>query len=87
MKLVNLKRKVTTMSKSTKTTEAPKEQGPKLQLKESFSKLYNTIMFVGPGIGAYILWFSGQTTSLKVLAVVLAIDAAAHAYKLVAVVK
>lgn len=74
------------MSKSTKEN-APKEQGPKLQLKDSFFKVFNFVMFLGPAIGAYILWFNGNTPSLKAVAVVLVVDAAVHVWKLVAVVK
>lgn len=76
------------MSKNiNKTEEAPKKSGPKLQLKQSFSKGYDFTMFVGCALSTYVLWFNGNTSSLKALAVVLAIDAAKHAYKLVAVVK
>lgn len=70
-----------------------KEQTPKkvktnqLQVKESAAKLYNFVMLSGAAIAAYILYFNGNTTSLKVLAGVLVIDAVAHAWKLVAVVK
>lgn len=76
------------MSKTNKTEDAPKKaQGPKLQLKESFMKGYNFVMFLAPAIAAYILIVNGNTTSLKVLAGVLLVDAAVHVWKLVAVVK
>jgi len=76
------------MSNNNNKSEAPaKKQGPKLQLKESFLKCYNFVMFVGPTIAAYILIVNGNTPSLKVLAGVLLIDAAVHVWKLVAVVK
>lgn len=63
------------------------KKGPKLQLKESLLKVYNFTMFLGGAIGAYILWFNGNTVSLKVVACVLVIDAAVHVWKLVAVIK
>lgn len=76
------------MSKTIKVKEAAeKPQGPKLHLKDSGYKFWNFLMFSVLAIAAYILWFSGQTTTLKVLAVGVAVDAAIHAYKLVAVVK
>ncbi len=71
----------------TNTKEKPVDSGSKLQLKDTFFKLYNLAMFVGPAISAYVLWFNGNTMTLQGLAAVLAIDAAAHAYKLIAVVK
>lgn len=73
------------MSKQTK--EQPVKTGPKLQMKQSFMKAYDFTMFIGASIGAYILYFNGNSPSLKVVAGVLVVDAAIHAYKLVAVVK
>lgn len=76
------------MSKQTNTTEAPKKaQGPKLQLKESFMKGYNFLMFLAPAVAAYIFVVNGNSTELKVLASVLLVDAAVHVWKLIAVVK
>jgi hypothetical protein len=79
------KRKVKQMSKQIK--EAPVKKGPTLQLKQSFLRGYDFLMFLGATIGAYILYFNGNTTALKVVAGVLVLDAAVHMYKLVAVVK
>lgn len=76
------------MSKQTKQTDTtPKVSGPKLQLKESFMKGYNFLMFLAPAIAAYIFVVNGNSTELKVLAGVLLVDAAVHVWKLVAVVK
>lgn len=75
------------MSKQTKEQTPAKSESKKLQLKESFLKVYNFLMFLGTAIGAYVLYFNGNTVSLKVVAGVLVIDAAVHAYRLVAVVK
>lgn len=76
------------MSKSTKSeTPVVKKQGPKLHLKESFLKCYNFVMFLGPAIAAYMLWFNGNSQGLKVIAGVLIVDAAVHVWKLVAVIK
>jgi hypothetical protein len=77
------------MTKNTNTKEkAPKEQtSPKLQLKQSFLKAHNFVMFLGTAIGSYVLYFDGNTLSLKIVAGVLVVDAARHAYKLIAVVK
>lgn len=75
-------------NKSTKQPEAkPVKQGPKFHLKESFLKLYNFVMFLGPSIAAYVLWFNGNSQGLKVIAGVLIVDAAVHVWKLVAVIK
>lgn len=67
--------------------EKPVKSGPKLQMKLTLLKGYNFTMFIGCSIATYILVVHGNTDSLKVLAGILAIDAAVHAYKLVAVVE
>lgn len=69
----------------TKQTNATISNKSSISLKASFIRVYNLIMFVSCGIATYVLWFNGNTLLLQVLAVVLAIDAAVHAYKLVAV--
>ena len=76
------------MSKQTKEVKpTPTKNSPKLQLKQSFLRGYDFLMFLGASIGAYILYFNGNTVALKVVAGVLVLDAAVHMYKLVAVVK
>lgn len=84
MVMSSTKRKVT-MTKNTNKEQAPK--GPTLRIKETGNKLYNFVMFSAESIGAFILFTSGNTTSLKVLAAVLVVDAAVHASRLIAVVK
>lgn len=73
--------------KNNNKVEKPAKTGKKLQTKQTLLKGYNFTMFIGCGIATYILVMNGNTTSLKVLAGILAIDAAVHAYKLVAVVE
>lgn len=71
--------------KKDKTKDVSTTNKSGISLKASFIRVYNLIMFVSCGIATYVLWFNGNTLLLQVLAVVLAIDAAVHAYKLVAV--
>ncbi len=73
------------MSKQTKTIDTP--QGPKLQIKDSLCGLFTLGVIVAESIAAYVLYFSGQSTSLKVVAGVLVVDAAVRAAKAFTVVK
>lgn len=73
------------MTKSNKTDKAP--QGPKLQVKDSLIGILNLGVIVAESIAAYVLYFSGQTMSLKVVAGILVADAAVRAAKAFTVVK
>lgn len=72
------------MSKQTKTETST---GPKLQIKDSLIGILNLGVIVAESIAAYVLYFSGQTMSLKVVAGVLVADAAVRAAKAFTVVK
>lgn len=74
-----------TMTKSNKTNETP--QSPKLQIKESLIGILTLGVIVAESIATYVLYFSGQTTSLKIVAGVLIADAAVRAGKAFTVVK
>lgn len=76
--------RITQMSKQTKT-ETP--QGPKLQVKDSLIGVYNLAVIVAESIAAYVLYFSGQTLSLKIVAGALVVDAGVRAMKAFTVVK
>lgn len=73
------------MTKSNKTEKAP--QGPKLQVKESLVGIFTLGVIVAESIAAYVLYFSGQSTSLKVIAGILVADAAIRATKAFTVVR
>lgn len=87
MLMSSTKRKVTMTTKANKTNQDKAPKGPTLRIKETSVKLYNFVMFAAEAIGAFILFTSGNTQALHVLAGVLVVDAAVHASRLVAVVK
>lgn len=73
------------MTKSNKTEKA--SQGPKLQVKDSLIGILNLGVIVAEAIAAYVLYFSGQTMSLKVVAGIILADAAVRATKAFTVIK
>lgn len=73
------------MSKNTK--DAPKEPKQKVQLKESLTGILTLGAIVAEAVAAYVLYFSGNTATLRVIAVVLVVDAGFRATKAFIVVK
>lgn len=65
----------------------PVKNTKKVQPKESFYGILQLIEIVAMSIAAYVLYFSGQTTSLKIVAGVLLIGASIRASKAFVVVK
>ncbi len=67
------------MSKN--NTNEPVKTGQKLQLKESAVGILTLGAIVAEAVAAYVLYFSGNTTSLKAVAIALVVDASVRAAK------
>ena len=71
----------------TSTKNPTEKTGPKLQVKDSLCGLFTLGVIVAESIAAYVLYFSGNSNSLKVVAGVLVVDAGFRATKAFMVVK
>lgn len=65
----------------------PVKNTKKIQVEDSFYGILQLIEIVAMSISAYVLYFSGQTLSLKIVAGVLIIGASIRASKAFVVVK
>lgn len=73
------------MSKNIK--EVSTETKAKIQVKESLKGILTLGAIVAEAVAAYVLYFSGNTLSLKIVAAALVVDAGFRATKAFIVIK